>query len=398
MRLRAGPAALLILALGAILRLTLKPLPAQAEAAQLTPWTCVFCGTQGTADVLLNIALFVPLGAALAWLGIGRVGVLLTGFALSLAIELSQATLVAGRDPALGDLLANSVGALVGASLALQAPRLWRPSVSLARRLAFGAGLAWLALNLATAWLVLPTAPPEHPLMLVAPERPLVEAFAGRVLRVTVDSQPLRLTANVVTGALTERVAPLVELTWPDSTVWARLAQLGQKGTFSVRLNSTRLRLMTPEVRVHRAIPLTGSIAAEFRGMLDDATLTAEVSVADSTHRYQRALTPGLGWALLLPFNYPLDHMGPWPSALWLALTLLPFALWLGRSRVRTGAAIIIAILLLTLGINGTAAHFHLRNDGLAAWLCCTFALLLGWVLGTAGLDHDGHEGGERTG
>ena len=169
MRLRAGPVALLILALGAILWLTLKPLPAQAEAAQLTPWTCVFCGTQGTADVLLNIALFVPLGAALAWLGIGRVGVLLTGFALSLAIELSQATLVAGRDPALGDLLANSVGALVGASLALQAPRLWRPSVSLARRLAFGAGLAWLALNLATAWLVLPTAPPEHPLMLVAP-------------------------------------------------------------------------------------------------------------------------------------------------------------------------------------------------------------------------------------
>lgn len=389
MRLRAGPATLLILALGATLWLTLKPLPAQAEATQLTPWTCVFCGAQGTADVLLNLALFVPLGAALAWLGMSRPRAVLAGCALSLAIELSQATLVAGRDPALGDLVANSFGALAGASLALSAPQLWHPSIGLARRLALGAGLAWLALSLATAWLVLPTAPPERPLTLAAPERPLVEAFAGRVLGVTVDSPPLRMTANVVTGALTERVAPLVEVTWPDSTVWARLAQLGQKGTFQVRLNSTRLRLMTPDVRVHRAIPLTGSIPAEFRGMLDDATLTAEVTVADSTHRHQRALTPGLGWALLLPFNYPLDHMGPWPSAIWLALTLLPFAFWLGRSRVRTGLAIITAILILALGINASAALFDLRTDGVAAWLSCALALLLGWVLGNSGLNHE---------
>ena len=389
MRLRAGPLGLLILALGATLWLTLEPLPAQAEATRLTPWTCLFCGSQGSADFLLNIALFVPLGAALVWLGVGRSKALALASALSLAIELAQATLVSGRDPAFGDVVANGLGALAGASLVLALPGLWYPSITRARRLATAAGLGWLLLTIVTGWLVLPVPIPSQPIVLVAPDRPLVEAFAGRVLGVAVDSQPLRLNARVVTGALTERVAPLVELTYPDSTVWARLAQLGQKGTFAVRLNSTRFRLMTPEVRVHRAIPMTGSIPADFSGMLENAVLTVEVTVADSTHVHQRALTPGLGWALLLPFNYPLDHMGSWPSALWLGLTLLPFGFWLGRSRIRPSLSIIIAVALLALGIHATAALFNVLSDGLAAWLCCTGALLLAWVLGTSIINHD---------
>ena len=407
MRLRAGPPVLLILALGAISWLTLKPIPEQGEATRLTPWTCLFCGAQGTADVLLNIALFVPLGAALAWMGSGRLNSLALGASLSLAIELAQATLVPGRDPALGDVVANAFGTLAGASLALAWPGVWRPSSSRARRLASAAGVSWLLMTAATGWLVLPAPIPDRPIVLVAPDHPLLQAFAGRVVGVTVngdglDAGPLpaaaasrlepervQLGAKVVTGALTERVAPLVELTSPDSTVWARLAQLGQKGTFAVRLRSTSVRLMTPEVRVHRAIPMVGSVPADFRGSLDKATLIAEVTVDDSTHRHERALTPGLGWALLLPFNYPLDHMGAWPSAVWLALTLLPFGLWLGRSRLPLPRAIAASIALLALGIHGSAALLQLRNDGLAAWLCCSSALLVGWLLGRGGVHHE---------
>ncbi len=390
MRLRAGPPALLLLALGAILWLTLEPLPAQAEATQLSPWNCLFCGTQGSADFLLNIALFVPLGAAVVWLGAGRSKALALGTALSLAIELAQATLVAGRDPAFGDVVANGLGALAGASLLLALPGLWYPSITRARRLATAAGLGWLLLTIVTGWLVLPVPIPSQPIVLVAPDRPLVEAFAGRVLGVAVDSQPLRLNARVVTGALTERVAPLVELAYPDSTVWARLAQLGQKGTFAVRLNSTRFRLMTPEVRVHRAIPMTGSIPADFSGMLENAVLTVEVTVADSTHVHQRALTPGLGWALLLPFNYPLDHMGLWPSAIWLALTLLPFAFWLGRARLSTAWHVGLGVAVLALGINLSTWLFGLQSDGIPAWICCGTAFLVGRALGLAGLHHEG--------
>lgn len=400
MRLRARPLTLLILALGAILWLTLEPLPAQAEATQLSPWTCLLCGTQGSADFLLNVALFVPLGAALAWLGTGRLKTLAFGAGLSLAIELAQATLAAGRDPAMGDVLANSLGALGGNWTAIALPGLWYPTISRARRLATVAGVGWLLMTVVTGWLVLPAPAPAQPIVLVAPDRPLIEAFAGRVLGVTVDGDtyaegPLpaanamsldprrvRLGAGVVTGALTERVAPLVELTSPDSTVWARLAQLGQKGTFAVRLHSTSVKLMTPDVRVHRAIPMVGAVPAEFSGSLDGAVLTAEVIVGDSTHRHRRALTPGLGWALLLPFNYPLDHMGAWPSAVWLALTMLPFAFWLGRARLPLPWAITASVALLALGIHGSAALFQLRNDGIEAWLCCGLALVVGRVLG----------------
>lgn len=396
MRLRAGPLALLIVALGAISWLTLEPLPDQAGATQLTPWTCLFCGAQGGADFLLNIALFVPLGAALVWLGSGRLKALAAGASLSLAIELAQATLAAGRDPALGDVLANSLGALAGASAAGALPGLWYPTLTRARQLTAAAGVGWLLMTVATGWLVLPAPAPDQPLVLVAPDRPLVEAFAGRVLGVAVDSHPIRLGANVVTGALTERVAPLVEVTSPDSVVWARLAQLGQKGTFSVRLHSTSVRLMTPEVRVHRAIPMVGSVPAEFRGSLDGAVLTAEVIVGDSTHRHRRPLTPGLGWALLLPFNYPLDHMGPWPSAVWLALTLLPFAFWLGRARLPVAWSIALGVGVLALGINLSAWLFGLRNDGIPAWTCCVTALLAGWVLGLARLNREDAKGAKK--
>jgi hypothetical protein len=146
---------------------------------------------------------------------------------------------------------------------------------------------------------------------------------------------------------------------------------------------------MTPEVRVHRAIPMVGSVPAEFSGSLDGAVLTAEVTTGDSTHRQRRALTPGLGWALLLPVAYPLDHMGSWPSAIWLALTLLPFAFWLGRSRLPLIGTIFGGMALLGLGIHGSAALFLLRNDGMAAWSCCLAVLLVGWLLGRGGVHHE---------
>ena len=64
-----------------------------------------------TVEMLLNVALFVPLGAALAWLG--RPRWLLAAVALSVAIELVQLTLP-DRQTELIDVVTNSVGAVIG--------------------------------------------------------------------------------------------------------------------------------------------------------------------------------------------------------------------------------------------------------------------------------------------
>ena len=68
---------------------------------------------------LLNVALFVPVGAVLALL-VPRwpvVGVTLLGFAGSLAFEAVQANLLPGRDGSWWDVATNTAGTLLGAAV-----------------------------------------------------------------------------------------------------------------------------------------------------------------------------------------------------------------------------------------------------------------------------------------
>ena len=71
------------------------------------------------AEIIGNIALFVPFGIAtrwrLPWLGPWAVG--LVALALSVVIEVLQAVTGGGRSPDTTDLITNTVGGLVGAGL-----------------------------------------------------------------------------------------------------------------------------------------------------------------------------------------------------------------------------------------------------------------------------------------
>jgi glycopeptide antibiotics resistance protein len=75
--------------------------------------------TPGLWEKLLNVALFVPVGAVAALVRPGwsllRWGLL--GFAGSLAIELTQGALLPGRDASFADLATNTTGMLLGAGV-----------------------------------------------------------------------------------------------------------------------------------------------------------------------------------------------------------------------------------------------------------------------------------------
>ncbi|MGM0669601.1 MAG: VanZ family protein [Gemmatimonadota bacterium] len=74
---------------------------------------CVFCGSRATADAVLNALLFVPLGWVLGRKkGVARAAGIAA--ALSVAVELGQLFL-AGRFTSLADVLANTLGAGLGA-------------------------------------------------------------------------------------------------------------------------------------------------------------------------------------------------------------------------------------------------------------------------------------------
>ena len=123
--------------------LTLRPSSGNAASFDAT---CVLCGERGSADLLLNVLLFAPLGAVLGRLGLGPVLVAGIGLALSLGIEIAQ-TIIPGRAPTWRDVVTNSVGAGLGA-VTVQ----WM--VPLVRS-AWARPLAWVTGGLAVATIAL---------------------------------------------------------------------------------------------------------------------------------------------------------------------------------------------------------------------------------------------------
>jgi len=100
--------------LSALLIITLLPGSAEDRARGSIAWLCLVCGSRGTADAILNVFLFVPLGALGAAWGWSVRRLLALALALSAGVEALQ-TLLPGRHPTLGDVWWNVAGALVGA-------------------------------------------------------------------------------------------------------------------------------------------------------------------------------------------------------------------------------------------------------------------------------------------
>ncbi|MBK7925306.1 MAG: VanZ family protein [Gemmatimonadetes bacterium] len=93
---------------------TLRPSLDDAEAAARLPWTCLYpCGDYGLRDAVLNVALFVPLGLALAAMG-HPIRALLLVFLTTVSVEFAQYHWLIGRDASLRDILTNSLGGGIG--------------------------------------------------------------------------------------------------------------------------------------------------------------------------------------------------------------------------------------------------------------------------------------------
>jgi len=362
-------------------------------------------------DVLLNIALFVPLGMALRWLGLSGARPVMVGLAVSLAVELLQATVIPGRDPSLSDLLTNTAGTWLGSGLAGAAPLWLWPSPQSARRLAAAASVVWLGMLAGTGWLLQPVMSPGTRELRWAPPVPFLERFAGQVLGTELNGVPsdsglidpehlgrrlaqgkVSLTAAITVVSWPEIAAPVAEVSSVDSVAVVRLSQLGQKVLFSVRTRSADFLLRTPAAKVYRALPEPAGQAVTIGGSLDADLLTAFTKVGGRTDSAAVRISPGLGWALVLPLTfYPFDYRPDITSAVWTALPLLLVGYWGGRSqgthsigkelpsRATARTAVLgCAGLLLTTGLGAIPPLTGTARQGWEAWVACIAALLLG--------------------
>ena len=170
----------------------------------------------------------------------------------------------------------------------------------------------------------------------------------------------------------------------PHGEVAARLGQLGQKVTFGVRSNASRIRLRPPSVKLYRALPPARGQRVHLTGGVRGTSLWARADAEGSAGAAELRLTPGLGWLLLLPLTfYPFDYRPDLTSAAWVALPLLLAGFWAGRRAawsLRTSAAG--AVALLALGLAVVPELFGVEADGWRCWAAGAGALAAGWMAG----------------
>lgn len=341
-----------LVALGVVLVVTLPSEPTTATS-DLSPW-CLVCGAWGTADLILNLLLFVPLGAFVARPGAGFRSVaaaLVVGAVLSGAVESIQLT-VPGRHATVADLVANSAGAAAGGLLTATARSWLHPGSLAAGRLAAGWGIFCGALFLGTSVLFSPAVDSVPYRTEWAPALDQFATFPGDVLGARSGESALEpgrrtggearvlmanlrrneaLTATVRFGAPTPSLAPVIRLVDEERRDLFILGQDGSDLVYRLRRQADDLRLRRPEHRARDILAGTSSgdtlvLRARPAGpSYPEGSLCLE---ADASRRCGLGHRVGRGWALLAYFDLaPAVARGL--DAAWIGALFFPLGFWL---------------------------------------------------------------------
>jgi hypothetical protein len=383
--LAGGYRAWLTAAFALILAVTLSPHPASPEPQ----FGCVICGERGSADVLLNIVLFVPLGIGLrlAAQSIGRS--LLLGALLSCLVEVTQ-LLLPGRDPSIGDALFNTVGTATGWAVAATMRWWLDPPTRAAARLSLAAAILASTVLLLTGALLAPSPPRSTYWGQWTANLGHLEWYRGRVLEATVgslaipshrlpDSEAVRqllldgqpIAVRALAGPPVPGLAPLLSIYDEDQREVFLLGADQTDLVFRYRTRAAVLRLDQPDLRLRKAMNTLAPGDTVQVGV--EPTKAGIFLTLNAERRCGVGFTMGRGWGILL---YP-ESLPAWLKTLldmvWLAALALPVGFW-GRVRWESAAGV--------LGLIAAAAVAPVLTTLVAAPLVTVVGLASGCILG----------------
>lgn len=310
---------------------------------------CIACGEFGGLDVLNNIVLFLPLGFAFALASGHRWRSVLACVVVTTFIESMQVRIIPGRDSSLSDLLANSLGGLVGVELALRRAILLRPHGRAATVLAGAAAAAFGVVTTLTSLGLRPATIPWSLWIQWTPDRESFEPFPGRVLDFKLDGINLspaffpprslgldrklarpgwHATVSFETAGVRPRRSVIARIA-EEFTVLVSIEQHGSDLTCGEKTRSADFRFQSPRVALPDALGPAGSspTVGRFTCAREGNSLVAATDDRQEALR----LSPSLGWRLLDPFALELPRF-LWFGAIWLMALAFPAGYWIGCS------------------------------------------------------------------
>jgi hypothetical protein len=376
---------------------------------------CIICGQFGTVDALLNVLLFVPLGAALSLSGVRPTRAVMAMTACSVLIEALQLRVVAGRDASIGDVMTNSVGGFLGFVAAASAPAIFTPSPRRAARLSAAWLALWLAMQVLVAYSFVPSLPdPPYHGQIERPAGFARRAFPGDVIAARVETIPLHpgaladashirtlfsadrgATMRVLarSGGPVDGRAELAVISGPGMVSVAGIEQDDDDLVFGLRTGADRLRLRTYRYRVPEVFTESGGLRRDT--VLAEARYSpAEVTVAAVTPqgRHIRAFIPRLsqGWILFTPLRHYIDGdaLEVVAALLFMSLVAAPAGWWGAFADARTAfARALSAVMLLAVAITGLVlvpVSFRLEPAAVWEWAFLGAGLAVGFAAGRA--------------
>ncbi len=341
---RAG-LALSALVLTVVLVATLTPASASTPTADF--W-CVACGEFGGLDVFNNVVMFVPLGFAFALATDRRWRSVLACVAVTTFVESMQIRVVQGRDASLSDLLANSLGGMIGVELALRRGLLLRPRgraaavLAIAGAAAFGLAMTLSSLGLRTASI------PRSLWVQWTPDRAGFEPFTGELLDFNLDGIDLprgfyppkslgvdrvlrgrawHATVNIGTAGLQPRRSVIARIA-EEWTVLVSIEQYGWDLACQQKTRSGDMRFRSPKIAVRDAVSSSaGSAPARVRFT---CSRQGDSLVASTDDRQEvLRLSPSLGWLFVSPINITVPSYYVLASVIWLIALAFPAGYWI---------------------------------------------------------------------
>ena len=381
---------LLVVAIACILAATLTP-----AGAELQPEfsRCLVCGARGYSDAIVNLILFAPLGATLALNGRSGPRPVLAAGLLSCCVELAQ-IVIPGRDPSLGDVCFNTLGAAAGQALFFLGARWIMPTARAAARLSALAGVVAAGVFALTGYLLAPSFPRLPYFAWWTADRPELAWVHGRVLQAALGSLSLHpthrplppevrslliagtpLRVEAIAGPRMPNLGPLVSI----EDRWRRdIVLVGPDRTDLVlryRARSADLRLDAPDIRLRgalREVQRNDTLHITARPAADGYCLS--LNHVEACHLW---FTVGTGWALLLyPKHFPL-----WAQQLldagWVAGLLVPLGVWMRRR-----GESLLAVGLVLWGLSALPGQVGLSPTPWREWVGAACGVCIGIAVG----------------